>query len=123
VGLSNVTVDELETALEIVPIASVQNSYSLTERESEDVVERCALRGIAFLPYFPLRPLRSRVRNAFEQVAAEHGATPAQVALAWLLQRSPTICPIPGTSSLAHLEENMSAASLRLSDDDLRLLG
>jgi pyridoxine 4-dehydrogenase len=122
VGLSNVSVGELERARRIVPIASVQNSYSLVDRSSEDLVERCERDGIAFLPYFPLRPARFGGADPLERVAGAHDATPAQVALSWLLHRSPVICPIPGTSSLEHLEENVAAAELRLSADDLSAL-
>jgi pyridoxine 4-dehydrogenase len=120
VGLSNVTVDELERALQIVPIASVQNAYNIRQRESEDVLERCEHAGIAFLPYFPLH--LGRDTGGLREVAERHGATVAQVALAWLLQRSPVICPIPGTASPEHLEENMAAVRLQLTADDLRVL-
>jgi aryl-alcohol dehydrogenase-like predicted oxidoreductase len=124
VGLSNVTVGELERARRIVPIASVQNRYSLAERGAEDVLERCEQLEIAFLPYFPLGAGRlARGGRPLEQVARRHGATTAAVALAWLLHRSPVLCPIPGSSSLEHLEENMAAASLRLSAEDLSQLG
>ena len=124
VGLSNVSVRELETALRIVSIASVQNSYSLADRSSEDVLDRCEREQIAFLPYFPLRPVRFGVDPTVERIARANDATPPQVALAWLLRRSPVICPIPGTSSLEHLEENMAAAAgLRLSEEDLAPLG
>jgi aryl-alcohol dehydrogenase-like predicted oxidoreductase len=123
VGLSNVSVAELERALEVVPIASVQNSYSLVDRSSEDVVERCTRDDIAFLPYFPLRPVRFGVDRTVERIATERQATPTQVALAWLLHRSHVVCPIPGTSSLEHLEENMVAADLHLSAANLAVLG
>jgi aryl-alcohol dehydrogenase-like predicted oxidoreductase len=123
VGLSNVSVDEIETALRIVPIASVQNSYSLADRSSEDVLHRCEQEGIAFLPYFPLRLVRARAERSLEHLATRLDATPAQVALAWLLHRSPVVCPIPATSSLAHLEENVAAADLHLSEADLTELG
>jgi pyridoxine 4-dehydrogenase len=118
IGLSNVTIDELERALRIVPVASVQNAYSLTERGSEDVLERCEADGIAFLPYFPLHVRRRE--SALSEVAERHQATIAQVALAWLLHHSPVICPIPGTSSLEHLEENMAAGRLQLSAEDMK---
>jgi pyridoxine 4-dehydrogenase len=117
VGLSNVTVEELERALRMVPIASVQNAYNVTDRGSEDVVERCAKEDIAFLPYFPLHVPRPSGRLGV--VSSRHGATVEQVALAWLLHRSPVICPIPGTSSLEHLEEDMAASKLQLTADDL----
>jgi pyridoxine 4-dehydrogenase len=120
VGLSNVTVDELERALLIGPIASVQNAYNVVERESEDVVERCAVDDIAFLPYFPLHLPRHHRQLA--DVASRHGATAEQVALAWLLYRAPVICPIPGTSSLDHLEKDMAASGLELTAEDLAAL-
>jgi pyridoxine 4-dehydrogenase len=121
VGLSNVTVDQLERARRVVPIASVQNDLNVADRRSEDVVKRCDELGIAFLAYFPLH--LAFTHEALLEVSRRHGATPAQVALAWLLARSPVVCPIPGTSSLAHLEENMEADELVLSEDDLALLG
>ncbi|MEX2644875.1 MAG: aldo/keto reductase [Gaiellaceae bacterium] len=105
VGLSNVGVDELEQARRIVPVAAVQNRYSLVDRTSEDVLEWCERAAIAFLAYFPLGG-----PGGLARVSPTGGATPAQVALGWLLQRSPVICPIPGTSSLAHLEENVASA-------------
>jgi pyridoxine 4-dehydrogenase len=121
VGLSNVTVDELERARRVVPIASVQNDYNVVDRRCDDVVERCEELGIAFLAYFPLHI--SRAHDGLHEVARWHDATVAQVALAWLLARSPVICPIPGTSSVDHLEENMQANELRLSEEDLALIG
>jgi pyridoxine 4-dehydrogenase len=121
VGLSNVSLYELESALRVAPIASVQNRYSLADRESEDVLERCEKHGIAFLPYFPLH--LGRTKHSLEQVGRQYEVTPAQVALAWLLHHSEVICPIPGTSSLEHLEENVAADQLRLSAEDLATLG
>lgn len=120
VGLSNVTRKQLESALRIGPIASVQNAYNLVQRESEDIVERCASGDIAFLSYFPLHLPRAHARLG--EVASRHGATVEQVALAWLLHRSPVICPIPGTSSLAHLEEDMAASRLELTAEDMAAL-
>ncbi|HXF65801.1 MAG TPA: aldo/keto reductase [Burkholderiales bacterium] len=121
-GLSNVGVRQLEQARAIAPIVSVQNEYHLGNRESEPVLAACEKAGIAFIPWFPLgagRVLRcARVRR----VAARRGATPAQIALAWLLARSPAVLPIPGTSSIAHLEENAAAAGLRLAPGDLAAL-
>lgn len=117
------SVDELERALQIVPIASVQNSYSLSDRSSEEVLERCERDGIAFLPYFPLRPARFGVDPSLAEVASRHGAPATQIALAWLLYRSRVVCPIPGTSSLEHLEESVAAAKVRLSVEDLGALG
>lgn len=123
VGLSNVSRDQLERAREIVPIVSVQNRYSIADRASEDVLELCERAGIAFVPWFPLGAGGlADAAGALAQVARRHGATPAQVALAWLLQRSPVMCPIPGTSSLRHLEENVAAASIELSAADLDAL-
>lgn len=120
VGLSNVGVEELARARMIVPIASVQNRYSLSDRSSDDVVDACGRERIAFLPWFPLAiGSLARGRGALERVAGAHGATPAQVALAWLLHRSPVVCPIPGTSSLEHLEENVAAANVELSAEEV----
>jgi aryl-alcohol dehydrogenase-like predicted oxidoreductase len=120
VGLSNVSVEQLERARAIVPVASVQNRYSVADRQWEDVVEACDRWGIAFLPWFPLAAgSLADARGPLERVAARHEATPAQVAIAWLLQRSPVVCPIPGTSSLAHLEENLAAGRIELSAEDL----
>ena len=115
IGLSNVTVDQLERARGLVEIVSVQNRYSFADRSHEPVLARCEELGIAFLPW---RPLEGR-SAALDEVAAKHGATSGQVALAWLLARSPVMLPIPGTSSRAHLEENVGAAALHLDDDDL----
>jgi len=106
IGLSEVGVGELERARAIVEIASVQNRYNYTDRTHEDVVDYCTANGVAFLPW---RPLDDSIHDpAITKVAAELGATPAQVALGWLLRRSPVMIPIPGTSSLAHLKENLS---------------
>jgi len=122
-GLSNVNVRELEQARRIAPLVSVQNEYHLENRSSDDVLAACEKAGIAFIPWFPLgagRTLRSAKVN---RVAARLGAAPAQVAIAWLLARSPVMLPIPGTSSIAHLEENAAAAALRLTPEDLEMLG
>ena len=124
VGLSNVSREQLERARAIVPIVSVQNRYSVADRASEDVLELCERAGIAFLPWFPLGAgALADADGPLARVAERHGATPAQVAIAWLLHRSPVICPIPGTSSLAHLEENVAAARIELSAVDLGDLG
>lgn len=124
VGLSNVDVAQLEEARRIVEIVSVQNEYNLGNRESEDVLDVCDREGIAFLPWFPLDAgALARPGGPVDEIARAHEATPAQVALAWLLQRSPVMIPIPGTSSLEHLEENLGARELRLSDDELARLG
>jgi aryl-alcohol dehydrogenase-like predicted oxidoreductase len=123
IGVSNVSVEELEQARAITDIVSVQNRYSLGDRESEDVLAICERDGIAFLPWHPLAAgLLTRARE-LDDVAAAHGATAAQVAIAWLLQRSPAMLPIPGTSSVAHLEENIAAAALELSDVEFERLG
>jgi pyridoxine 4-dehydrogenase len=116
VALSNVTLEHLERALRIVPIVSVQNRYSFADREWDFLVNRCEALGIAFMPWAPLGQNRE-ANSALEAAAAELKATPLQVALTWLLRRSRVILPIPGTSSVAHLEENMRAAGLRLPDD------
>ncbi|KQX12622.1 oxidoreductase [Streptomyces sp. Root431] len=112
IGLSEVTVDELARAREIVDVASVQNRYSLFDREHEPVLAACEAAGIAFLPW---RPVAGGAPTAeLDAVAAELGATPAQVSLAWLLDRSPVVLPIPGTGRIGHLEENVAAAGLEL---------
>lgn len=119
VGLSEVGVEELRRAQEVVEISSVQNRYNLTDRGSEAVLEACEEDGIAFIPWFPLAagPL-ARPGGPVDEISSRHDATPGQVALAWLLRRSPVMLPIPGTSSVAHLEENVAAASLELTDDE-----
>ena len=119
VGISEVSVDQIRAARQVVPIAAVQNRYSLTDRRHEQVVDYCAAEGIPFVPYFPLRgggPL------ALAEIAARHGATPEQIALAWLLRRSPTTLPIPGTLSLEHLRENLAAADVELTDAEFEAL-
>ena len=122
-GLSNVTVEQLEAAQRIVPIVSVQNHYNLGVRDSDDVVDACALQALAFLAYFPIAAGDlARERGPLAAVARRLGATSAQVALAWLLRRSPVVVPIPGTSSLAHLEQNVAAERVVLSDEDFELL-
>jgi pyridoxine 4-dehydrogenase len=119
VGLSNVSVDELERARAIVPIVSVQNRYSLSDRSSEDVLEACEREALAFLPWFPLGSgSLARPGGRLDRRAERARATPAQVALAWLLARSPVTVPIPGTSSLEHLEENIGARDVELSEED-----
>jgi pyridoxine 4-dehydrogenase len=119
VGLSEVSVDELRKAQEILPISSVQNRYNLTDKGSEAMLEACEADGIAFIPWFPLASgSLSRPGGPVDGIASNHDATPGQVALAWLLRRSPVMLPIPGTSSVAHLEENVAAASLQLTDDE-----
>ncbi|MEA2149405.1 MAG: pyridoxine 4-dehydrogenase [Solirubrobacteraceae bacterium] len=128
IGISNVTREQAETALEIAAIASVQNAYSIVERSSEDLLDLCRERDLAFVPFFPLGsaftggPARLAADPAISQVAAGHGATPSQIALAWLLHRDERILLIPGTSSVAHLEENVAAAAVALDAADLAAL-
>jgi pyridoxine 4-dehydrogenase len=123
VGLSNVDADQLAEARGIVPVVSVQNRYSLAERRREEVLETCERDGLGFLPWFPLGAGRvARGEGAIDRVARHHGVTPAQVAVAWLLARSPAMLPIPGTSSVGHLEENVAAAALELGRDELDAL-
>ncbi|MFC5722156.1 aldo/keto reductase [Streptomyces gamaensis] len=123
IGLSEVSVAQLREAEEIVPVAAVQNEYNLAKRDHEDVVDHTAGRGIAFVPYFPVAVgAHAAPGGPLAAVAAELGATPAQTALAWLLHRSPTAVPIPGTRSVAHLEENAAALDLRLSDEQFATL-
>jgi pyridoxine 4-dehydrogenase len=123
VGLSEVGVEEIEQAREIVPIFTVQNRYNLTDRGSEDVLDFCEREGIGFIPWFPLATGDlARPGGPLDEIAARHDATPGQVALAWLLARSPVMLPIPGTSSVEHLKENVAAAELRLSDEELATL-
>ena len=119
VGVSNVGVEEIERARGMVPIAAVQNPYSLAERRYDDVVDYCAAEGIVFVAYFPLRRVGGR---ALADVAARLGVTEAQVALAWLLKRSPLLVPIPGTLSLEHLEQNLAALDVELGDGEFQAL-
>jgi pyridoxine 4-dehydrogenase len=119
VGVSNVTRDQVERAGEIVPVAAVQNHYNLAERESEDVLDYCAENGITFVPYFPLR---ADGPPAVAEIAERHGATPAQIAIAWLLRRSPVTLPIPGTLSLEHVKENLGAAGIELTGEEFEAL-
>ena len=120
IGLSNVSVKALEAARRIVPIVSVQNRYSLADRSSEDVLLHCEKHGIAFLPWYPLGDGSALRVSRVKKLAEKLKATPAQVAIAWLLKKSPVMLPIPGTGNLAHLEENVAAAKLKLSDEDFR---
>jgi pyridoxine 4-dehydrogenase len=116
VALSNVTLEHVERARKIVPIVSVQNRYGFADREWDYLVNHCEKNGIAFIPWAPLGQNRE-AHEILEKVAKQIDATPLQVALAWLLRRSPAILPIPGTSSVAHLEENIAAASIKLPDE------
>ncbi|MFF2999180.1 aldo/keto reductase [Streptomyces sp. NPDC057950] len=123
IGLDTVTAEQLEAALALTDIAAVQNRYNLLDRASEPLLELCEARGIAFLPWFPLGNGSLTAATARAEIAAAHGATPGQLALAWLLHRSPVLCPAPGTGSLVHLEENLDAAAVRLTAEDMRALG
>ena len=129
VGLCNVDMEQLDLARTIVPITSVQNRYSLADRNSDNLVDFCADEGIAFVPYGPLgaKPFEkeaplTKPGGPLDQIAARHEVQPAQVALSWLMERSPTIVPIPGTTSVAHLEENVAASSIQLTDDEFEEL-
>jgi aryl-alcohol dehydrogenase-like predicted oxidoreductase len=121
IGLSNVTREHIERARRVVPIVSVQNRYSFADREWDYVVDYCDRNGIAFIPWFPLGAGKV-AGEVLNKIAQAHQATPKQVALAWLLQRSPIMLPIPGTSSIEHLEENIAAAGVRLTDDEYERL-
>ena len=122
-GLSNVTAEQLARAQQIVPIVSVQNRYNLTDRASEDLVDICARQGLAFIPWFPLATGElARPGGPLDRIAQRHQAKPSQIALAWLLKRSPTMLPIPGTSTVAHLEENTAAALIKLSQEEFEEL-
>jgi len=131
VGLSNVTIDQLAQAQKIVPIVTVQNHYNLANRESEnmtaaqseEMIDICARQGIGFIPWFPLATGElARSGGPLDQIAKRHNATPSQIALAWLLQRSSTMLPIPGTSSVKHLEENVMGATIKLSKEEFDAL-
>ena len=121
-GLSNVSVQQLTEACRIAPIVSVQNEYNLVDRASEDLLAMCEQAGIAFIPWYPLGAGLALRSPPLKRIAARYGATPAQVAIAWLLARSPVMIPIPGTASIAHLEENVASAALRLAAEDLAAL-
>jgi aryl-alcohol dehydrogenase-like predicted oxidoreductase len=118
VGLSNVELHQLQRAEEIVEIASVQNNYNVGNRVSEPVLRYCEAKGLAFIPYFPLDAGDIAALDVLRPIAAAHEATVFQIALAWLLRHSPAMLPIPGTSSLEHLEENVAAAQLELSEEE-----
>ncbi len=120
IGLSEVSTKEIERARKIIPIVSVQNQYNLGDRTHESVVQYCQQHGLAFIPWFPFAAGKLvRAGGPLDQIAKRHRATVAQVALAWLLQHSPVIVPIPGTSSVAHLEENVGAAGLKLDPKEM----
>jgi aryl-alcohol dehydrogenase-like predicted oxidoreductase len=124
IGLSNVSAEQVSAALARTPIVSVSNHFGPAEQSDAATLELCAANGMAYLPFFPLGAGRAvtATGNALGAVAAKHDATPAQVAIAWLLARSPAMLPIPGTSKVAHLEDNVAAAALRLDPDDLAML-
>jgi pyridoxine 4-dehydrogenase len=128
IGVSNVSREQAEQALELVAVAGFQNGYSLLDRSSEDLLELCRQRDLAFVPFFPLGsaftggPARIAADPIVSRIAAKHSATPSQIALAWLLHRDQRILLIPGTSSIAHLEENLDAAAVTLDPDDLTAL-
>ena len=118
-GVSEVGIDEIERARQIVPITAVQNRYNRSDRRHEDVVDYCAEHQILFVPYFPLHGDGGPV---LRKIAAAHRATPSQITLAWLLKRSPTMLPIPGTLSAEHLRENVAALEIELTEDEYRAL-
>ncbi|WP_216325382.1 aldo/keto reductase [Deinococcus aestuarii] len=122
-GLSEVNVEEIEAARQVFPVATVQNLYNLVNRKSEDVLDHCGREGIGFIPWYPLAAgSLTREGSVLDEVSRRVGATPSQVALAWVLKRSPVMLPIPGTGKVKHLEENVAAAGLHLSDEDFRSL-
>jgi aryl-alcohol dehydrogenase-like predicted oxidoreductase len=123
IGVSNVSERELVRARAVASIVSVQNHYNLRDRSSDRLIDICTEAGMAFIPWYPLAAGRLANPNSLlARIAQSHGATPSQISLAWLLQRSPAMLPIPGTSSIAHLEENLAAASIRLTSDEFRTL-
>jgi aryl-alcohol dehydrogenase-like predicted oxidoreductase len=124
IGVSNVDLEELERAQQIVPVVSVQNRYNVVDRASEDVLRECASQGLAFFPWAPIASGRDIARHgpAVDEIARAHGASTRQVAVAWLLAHSPVILPIPGTSSISHFQENFDAAQLELEEDELQTL-
>jgi pyridoxine 4-dehydrogenase len=123
IGLSEVTVDEIEASRRIAAIASVQNRYNLADRTAEPVLELCERGGIGFIPWFPLATGRlARPGGPLDELSRRHGASPSQLALSWLLHHSPVMLPIPGTSTVAHLEENTAAATIELSEDEVTSL-
>jgi pyridoxine 4-dehydrogenase len=119
VGVSNVGIDQIERARQVVPLAAVQDRYNLSERTYDDVVDYCAREGLVFVSYFPLH---GDGGPALADIAERHRATPAQIALAWLLKRSPTMLPIPGTRSVEHVKENVAALDVELSDAEFQVL-
>jgi pyridoxine 4-dehydrogenase len=123
IGVCNVSGEDLERIQQSARIVSIQNLYNLADRSSEDMLQACEQEGLGFLPWFPLATGDlARPGGPLDEIAREHGAAPAQVALAWLLQHSPVMLPIPGTNSIAHFEENFEAAQLELTDEDIEAL-
>lgn len=123
IGLSQVNVEQIEAARAITSIVSVQNLYNLADRSAEDVLAHCERHDLAFIPWFPIATGNlARAGGPLDAISTAHGASPAQLALAWLLRRSPVMLPIPGTSSVAHLEENVAAAEVELTDDEFEAL-
>lgn len=122
-GLSEVAVDDIKAAQAVFPVASVQNRYNLADRASEAVLDYCTAQGIGFIPWYPLAAgSLAQPGGPLDAIARNYGASPGQIALAWVLKRSPAMLPIPGTSKRAHLEENVAAAAIRLSDEEFALL-
>jgi aryl-alcohol dehydrogenase-like predicted oxidoreductase len=118
-GLSQVSVEEIEAARKVITVATVQNLYNLADRSSETVLDYCAANGIGFIPWFPLAAGKlAKPGSVLDKIAQKHGVGPSQIALAWVLKRSPVMLPIPGTASVAHLEENVAGAAIQLSDED-----
>ena len=122
-GLSEVSVADIEEASEVFPVVSVQNRYNLVDRGSETVLDYCEANGIGFIPWYPLAAGElAKDGSILDRIAKKHGAAPSQIALAWVLKRSPVMLPIPGTSKVKHLEENVAAVNIDLSDDEFALL-
>jgi len=122
-GLSEVSVDDIKAAAEVFPVATVQNKYNLVDRGSEDVLDYCEREGIGFIPWYPLAAGKlAESGSILDAMARKRSVTPGQLALAWTLKRSPVMLPIPGTSKVAHLEENVAAAAIHLSDEEFAAL-
>lgn len=123
VGLSEVSVADIKEASKVFPVVSVQNRYNLVDRGSEDVLDFCEANGIGFIPWYPLAAGElAKDGSILDRIAKAHGAAPSQIALAWVLKRSPVMLPIPGTSKVKHLEENVAAVNIKLSEDEFALL-
>jgi pyridoxine 4-dehydrogenase len=122
IGLSGVTIDQIKAARKIVPILAVQNRYNLVEREDDDVIDYCEREGIIFAPFFPLNSGSVALNKRLQEIADKHQASPIQIAIAWLLKRSPTMLPIPGTLDPHHLRENLKALDIDLTDKDYNYL-